>query len=182
MPENRWNVLESEIVLEHPYLQVVMQNVQLPDGRVVPDWPIVTTPDYVNVMVLDSSNQAMILEGYKHGLGRSSWQLLGGYLEPGEDPLAAARRELLEETGFESQDWRRLGTFVVDANRQVGTGHFFLAQNARQVAEPNHDDLEQFAVRWVHLAELKQALIDGRIAVISYAVNASLGLLSLEQV
>jgi ADP-ribose pyrophosphatase len=179
VPKDKWTVLESEPVLEHPYLQVTMQTVQLSDGQIVPSWPIVKARDYVNVMVLDGAGQVMIIEGYKHGLGRSSWQLLGGYLEPGEDPLAAARRELLEESGFKSEEWRHLGTFVVDANRYVGAGHFYLARNAHQAAEPNHDDLERFAVRWEPLSELKRALFDGRIAGLSYAVNASLGLLFL---
>jgi ADP-ribose pyrophosphatase len=90
------------------------------------------------------------------------------------------RRELLEETGYESDDWQHLGSFVVDANRRVSTAHFFLARQTRPVAEADHDDLEQFTIRWVSLAELREALGDGRVAVISYAVNIALGLLAME--
>jgi ADP-ribose pyrophosphatase len=158
-----------------------MQRVQLPDGRVIDDWPIVGTRDYVNVVVLNAAGQVMILEGYKHGLGRSSWQVPGGYLELGEAPLTAAQRELMEETGFESNDWRSLGSFVVDANRGVGVGHFFLAEGARQVAASTHDDLEGFEVKWVDLAEVKQALMDGRVGISSYAANLALALLTLSK-
>lgn len=179
MTEERWQVLEENPILEHPYVNVVFQKIKLPDGQIIPDWPIIETRDYVNAMVIDRSGKAMILEGYKHGHGSSNWQVLGGYLEPGEDPFEAVKRELLEETGFSSAEWRHLGSFTVDANRRVGTGHFFLAQGVQKVAEPDYDDLEQFVIRWVSLAELRQALSDGRVAIASYAINIALGLLAL---
>lgn len=181
MPEEQWAVLDQKQVLEDPYVNVTMQEVRLPDGRVISDWPIVHTRDYVNALVLNGEGQAMVLEGYKHGLGRSSWQVVGGYLEPGEEPMSAIQRELLEETGFMADEWSPLGSFVVDANRHVGVGYFFLARNAKQVARPDHDDLEQFAVRWVPLEMLREALFDGRVGIISYAVNIALGLLAIEQ-
>lgn len=179
MPEESWTVLQQSQVLEDPYVKVTMQDLQLPDGRIITDWPYVHTRDYVNALVLNPEGKAMVLEGYKHGLGRSSWQVVGGYLEPGEEPDLAIRRELLEETGYQSDEWQFLGKYIVDANRHVGVGVFFLARNARKVAEPDHDDLEHFDIRWVSLNDLRQALFDGRVGIASYAVNISLGLLTL---
>ncbi|MDX1612845.1 MAG: NUDIX hydrolase, partial [Candidatus Promineifilaceae bacterium] len=102
------------------------------------------------------------------------------YVETGEDPLVAAQRELLEEAGLVGDRWRHLGSFVVDANRRVGTGHFYLVNNARQVAEPDADDLEAYVLRWVAPAELQAALSDGRVGVMGYAVAMGLGLLVLD--
>jgi ADP-ribose pyrophosphatase len=180
MPEERWTIIKQDQVIDDPYVSVTMQQLQLPDGQIISNWPYVHTRDYVNALVLDGDGRIMVIEGYKHGLGRSSWQVVGGYLEPGEEPLSAIQRELLEETGYRSEEWLDLGLFVMDANRHVGVGYFFLARNARKLAEPDHDDLEQFVVRWVSQNELKQALFDGRVAIISYAVNIALGLLALE--
>lgn len=177
-----WQVLERKPVIEHPFLQVTMETVSLPDGRVITDWPIVNCRDYVNVLVINEQGEALILEGYKHGVGRSNWQVVGGYLEADENPMEAAKREVLEETGYVSDDWRHLSSFVMDANRRGGMGHFFLALDARPGAEPNHDDLEEFAMRWVSVDDLKLALVDGRISVISYAMTVSLGLLSLDKI
>ncbi|HVF98899.1 MAG TPA: NUDIX hydrolase, partial [Chloroflexia bacterium] len=61
MPEESWQVLGSEPVIEHPFLKVSVQQVRLPDGRVIPDWHIVHTRDYVNVFVLNEAGQALIL-------------------------------------------------------------------------------------------------------------------------
>lgn len=179
MAEDSWQVLEEKRILEHPYVDVIFQKIQLPDGQIIPDWPIIQTRNYVNAMVVDGAGKAMILEGYKHGHGSSNWQVLGGYLEAGEEPLQAVKRELLEETGYSSNDWWHLGSFTVDANRRVGTGHFFLAQGVQKIADPDYDDLEIFVIRWVSLDDLRQALFDGRVAIASYAINIALGLLAL---
>jgi ADP-ribose pyrophosphatase len=181
MDDKKWQIIESEPLVDHPFLNVAMEKVSLPDGQVIPDWPIVHARDYVNVAAFNEKGDALILEGYKHGARRNGWQVVGGYLEEGESPLAAAQRELVEETGYASDNWRYLGSFIVDANRHVGTGHFFLAADARRVQEPAHNDLEEFSVHWVSLKELKYALVDGRINVISYAVNISLALITLEK-
>jgi ADP-ribose pyrophosphatase len=175
-----WHVISSKEGLRHPFITVTMQHVQLPDGRIIEDWPIVQTRDYANALVLNEAGQAMILEGYKHGLGKSSWQVPGGYLEAGEGPLDAIKREVLEETGYTSSQWEQLGRFVVDANRHVGTAHFYLARHARQVAIARDADLEGFRVLWISIHELREALRNGQIALIAYATNIALALLALE--
>ena len=154
-----------------------MEHILLPDGREIEEWPIVYARDYVNAVVLNEAGQVMMLEGYKHGVRRASWQVLGGYLEENEDPLDAVKRELLEETGYTSNNWQKLGSYVVDANRRVGVGHFYLARDARRTAEPDNDDLEQIEIKWVSLTEARKGLHDGRIAAMSYAVNVALALL-----
>ena len=179
MPAKTFKILHQEKVIDHPFLRVDKQTLQLPDDRIIPDWHWVHTGDYINIVVLNEMRKAMIVTGYKHGLGKSSWQVTGGYMEAGEDPLQTAKRELLEETGYASDEWTHLGHFVVDANRHIGTGHFFLAQSAKQVAEPDHDDLEEFDITWVSLTELRKALSDGRVVGMSYAMNVALALLHL---
>jgi ADP-ribose pyrophosphatase len=181
MPGENWKVLESELVIDHPHVEVALETIGLPDGRVINDWPIVNVHDYVNAVVFDASGRALILEGYKHGARRSTWQVVSGYLQPGEDPLGAAQRELLDCTGYESDDWRYLGSFVTEAHRHVGIGHFFLCLDVRLVGSPHQDDLEPFSLRWVTKQELRYALMDGRINIISYAMAISLGLMTLNK-
>ncbi|MEO6457956.1 MAG: NUDIX hydrolase [Chloroflexia bacterium] len=179
MPKETWEVLKTTTALHKPpFLKVEMEHVRLPNGREIEEWPIVNARDYVNAVVLNEAGEMMVLEGYKHGIRRSSWQVLGGYLEEGEDPLNAVKRELLEETGYSSNNWQELGSYVVDANRRVGVGHFYLARDARRTAEPDNDDLEQIEIKWVSPNEAQRALHDGRIAAISYALNVALTLLS----
>jgi ADP-ribose pyrophosphatase len=179
---NAWEVLHQETVFNHAFMSVAMETVRLPDGTIIEDWPKVYTRDYVNALVFNEAGEALILEGYKHGNGQSNWQMVGGYLEEGEDPVTAVKRELLEETGHSCKKWFYLGSYVVDANRHVGIGHFFCAQGAQPITEINHGDLEEMTLKWVSFKELKYALLDGRISVISYAMTVALSMLLVEQI
>ena len=176
-----WIVEKEEVAFKHPFMEVTLQQVRLPDNRVIPDWPIVSLRDYINVVALDGAGKVLIIEGYKHGVGRSSWQILGGYTEDGEDPLAAAKRELLEETGLVSNEWLPLGTFIADANRRASKATFFLATNCTKVAEPDNDDLEEYTLHWHTQEEVKAALNDGRIQVLGYATPLALAFLQIGQ-
>ena len=101
---------------------------------------------------------------------------VAGMMEPGEDPLEAAKRELLEETGFRASDWMTLGSYKVDPNRGVGIRHFFLAHNAEQVAEPDSDDLEDQRLLFLTCSELETALEAGEFKVLSWAAVVALAL------
>jgi ADP-ribose pyrophosphatase len=104
----------------------------------------------------------------------------GGFIEPGEDPLDAIKRELLEETGYEASTWISLGRFPVDANRGAGTGSSFLAQGARRVAEINADDLEEQELLSLTPEELEQALLNGEFKIMPWAFTIALALVHLK--
>jgi ADP-ribose pyrophosphatase len=94
------------------------------------------------VVAVTESGEFLCFHQVKYAVEGETLATVGGYLEPGETPLAAAKRELLEETGYEASKWIELGRYRVDANRGAGTAHFFLALQAHHVADRNADDLE----------------------------------------
>jgi 8-oxo-dGTP pyrophosphatase MutT (NUDIX family) len=106
---------------------------------------------------------------------------LGGYVEKGEAPLAAVQRELLEETGLQSSEWEHLGSYVTDANRRGGLGHFFIARRVQSVGQGQDDENETSTAKWVSLEEVQAALFDGRFISLTYAVSTALGLIRLLQ-
>jgi ADP-ribose pyrophosphatase len=116
----------------------------------------------------------VVERNYKHGPRRVCLNLPAGYVEQGEEPLAAARRELREETGYVAEDWVSLGAFSNDGNRGCGVGHLFFARQARQVAEPDAGDLEEMEIRLMGLDEVIEAVRRGDVAVLSVA--AAIGL------
>ena len=172
-----WKTLSRTTVLEHSkYLTVEDHAVELPDGRVIPDWPWIITPDYVNVLPVTEEGTFVLFRQTKYAIEGTSLAPVGGYLEPGEDPLDAARRETLEETGYESDVWVELGTYCVGANRGVATAHFFLARNARRVAEPDPDDLEEQELLLLTRSEVEEALDSGELKAVSWAAVVALAL------
>lgn len=170
-----WETLARRELLDgRPWLRVWGEDVRLPDGRVVEGFSTIEAPDYVVVVALTPDERVVIERNYKHGPRRVCLNLPAGYIEPGEEPLSAARRELLEETGYAAEEWLPLGGFANDGNRGFGVGHFFLARRARQVAAPDAGDLEELAIGLLPLDELARAALAGEVGVLS--IVAAIGL------
>ncbi len=150
--------------------------VQLPNGQIIDDWSWVVTPDYVNVVVETEDGRFLCFRQYKHGVGGTSLAPVGGHLEPGEEPLAAAKRELLEETGYEAEEWFDLGSYVVDGNRGCATAYLFLARQASQIAEPAADDLEEQELIFLSRDELEKALAAKEFKVLGWVTAVALAL------
>ena len=178
MSQQVWKVRSRESVFQHSKISDDME-AQLPEGRLSKDWPVARAQDYVSAFVMNEDGLALVLEGYRHGLGRSGWQMLGGYLRDGEDPGDGATRLLLETTGLKANSWRHLASLVTDTDQHVGVGHFFLARNVQSMAVPRQENNGSVEIKWVRLSELKRALWDGRIAGASYATTVSMGLLAV---
>ena len=108
---------------------------------------------------------------------KGRWGFPGGKIEFGESLKAAAIRELKEETGCEAKDWTFLGAFATDANRGNGTGFYYLARGASQTGPVDSDDLEEQHLLLLTPDELKQALLDARVKVITWQACLVMALL-----
>ncbi|HDD24489.1 MAG TPA: NUDIX hydrolase [Chloroflexi bacterium] len=172
-----WRTVSRRTVLEYrPYLVVEEHVVELPDGRVISHWPWVITPDYVNVVAITEHGKFLCFRQTKYGIGGLSLAPVGGYLEPGEPPLEAAQRELLEETGYQASNWTSLGVYRVDGNRGAGMAWFFLAQNAHPVAQPCADDLEEQELLLLDRAEMEAAAMVGEFKLVPWTAIVLLAL------
>ncbi|MBI5387475.1 MAG: NUDIX domain-containing protein [Verrucomicrobia bacterium] len=172
-----WKTLSRQTVLDHGrFLTVEMHSVELPDGTVIPDWPWLVTPDFVNILAQTEEGRFLIFRQTKYAVQGDTLAVVGGFVDPGEAAAAAARRELLEETGHASDDWISLGSFVVDANRGAGTAHYFAARKTRRVAQPTGGDLEEQELLFLTRPELEAALREGRFKALAWAAVVALGL------
>ena len=154
-----WRVLSRTPLLERAFLRVHQDHVQLGDGREIEDFCVVESPDWAAVVCLTEDGRVPLVRQYRHGLGQVSWELPAGALEPGEEPLVGARRELLEETGFEAASWEPLLVASIDPARQVSRAHFFAARGGRACRAPSLDATEELETVLFEKAELL-AMID----------------------
>ena len=176
-----WKTLSRRLILDRgTFLKVEEHTVELPGGRVIDDWPWVVTPDFCNVVAETEDGRVICFRQVKYAVQGTSLAPVGGYLDPGEDPLAAAQRELLEETGYRAPEWIALGAYPVDGNRGAGTAYMFLARGAGRVAEVWPDDLEEQELLLLSRAELKAALLDGRFRLLPWMAAVALALHRLE--
>lgn len=173
-----WKTQSRTVVYDStPWLVVENHVIELPNGHTISDWTWVRTPDFVNVVVEMADGTFQFFRQWKYGFDRISLAPIGGYLEPHEAPLDAAKRELLEEMGCEAVEWHDLGCYRVDANRGAGMGHLFLARGARQVAAPSGGDLEEQTLLRLGRAEVLAALHRGDFRGMPWAANVALALL-----
>jgi len=163
-----------------PYLTLEVHRVQLPDGRIIEDWPWVVTPDFVNIVAVTADNRFLCLRQFKYACEGLSLAAVGGYVEPGEGLLDAAKRELKEETGYESKDWRELGHCPVDSNRGVGSAHFYLALGVVKTSNPTEQDVEQPETVLLTRAEVQEALAAGQFKSLPWSAAMALALLQLK--
>jgi len=172
-----WKTLSRKKVLDYGrFLVVENHTIELPDGRILADWPWLVTPNYVNVAAVTVEDKFLCFRQTKYAVEGTSLAPVGGYLDPGEAPLAAAQRELLEETGYEASDWLNLGRYAVDGNRGAGVAHLFLARQASRVAEVKPDDLEEQQLLHLSRAEVETALAAGEFKVLAWAGVMALAL------
>lgn len=173
-----WKTLARRVLVSRPpWLEVGEEDVLLPDGEVVENFLSITGRDFTIVVPLTADGHTVLIRSYKHGLRGISRSFPAGYLEAGEEPLAGAKRELLEEAGWAADGWTSLGRFVVDGNYGSGTMHAFLATGAREVAEPESGDLEEMELERVSWDEAVAALERGELQQLASA--AALGLAAL---
>lgn len=157
-------IISSKTVFQGPVFRVVSQRVQEPDGvRVRRD--IVQHHGSIVILALDESHRPprILLERqYRHAAGARLWELPAGSLEPGENKLAAAKRELREETGYTAASWQRALFFYVSPGFLNESMEVFLARGLKKgKAQPEED--ERIVTRFVPLPQAVHMAMTGKI-------------------
>jgi 8-oxo-dGTP pyrophosphatase MutT (NUDIX family) len=172
-----WETVSRRTILHHSkFLTVESHTVKLPDGQIIPDWAWLIIPSAAIVLAVTTDNKFLCFRQTKYAVEGITLASVGGMLEPNEEPLDAAKRELLEETGYEASEWVSLGSHILDPNRGIATMHLFLALNAKQVAKPNSDDLEDQELLFLTRSEIENALKAGEFKILAWSAVVAMSL------
>ena len=159
----KWKSLaKKSILVKKPWFEVFKGEIQLPDGKVVPEYYEIEMPHYTAAFAVTVEQKIMVLRCYRHAIGKVTLTMPGGMIEESESPMAGIQREFLEETGYKAKDWKQLGTFVGNSTRGCGTYHFFFATGAYSLQEPDSGDLEELELLLWKQEEVEQALDGGQ--------------------
>lgn len=142
----KWKTLKSEYLIKRPWLTARKDEVQLPTGVINKEYYVLEYPDWINVIEIDKNGKMIFIRQYRYALGETSFEIVAGVIEKGEEPLAAAKRELKEETGYAGGEWKDIMTLSPNPSTNTNLCHCFLATDVECVGTQNLDVTEDIEV------------------------------------
>ncbi|GAB5520196.1 MAG: NUDIX hydrolase [Rhodothermales bacterium] len=149
----KWTRLGTELVLDNRWLRVRRDALRSPEGYELDDFYVVEYPSYVSVLCQTQDGEIVLVEQYRNGIGQMTWECPSGMIDPGEDAFGAARRELLEETGYRADTWYHIGSLAPEPSKADVWAHLFVATEAVRVQDEVLDEQEELRVHHVKLDE-----------------------------
>lgn len=158
-----WTKLSSEAGPDLPLFRVRYDTMRHPTSMAELRRIVLETSDWVNVIAVTSEGLIIMVEQFRFGVGELTLEPAAGMIDPGEVPLDAAKRELLEETGYGGGKWRSLG--AVQANPAIHNNycHHYLAEGVDLVQDPTPDDGEAIRLHLMTLDDIKAAIAARRL-------------------
>ncbi len=160
----KWHVESSEYVFKERWLHIRRDAVRLQNGHLLPEYFIIETVDFVGTLAITKAGALVLVRQYRHGIGETHYELCAGLMEPGEtDPLAAAQRELLEETGYSGGTWTKFETLSQNPAIHNNRMHIYLATGVEKTGGQHLDEGEELTVHLFSPAEVRELLLTGGI-------------------
>lgn len=124
---------------------------------------VIESCDWVNVIPVTSSNEIVCVRQFRHGSEKISLEIPGGLVDSGEEPIVAAARECLEETGYETDELTSLG--VLNPNPAIFPNalHTFVAPNAKLLTGISNTSTEHTEVQLIPMEQVSDLLVSGEI-------------------
>lgn len=167
MPDKpeKWSTESETVICETRVFDVVKKKMTMPGSSESSDFFTLKAPDWVNVIAFDENNEIILVEQYRHGTDDISLEIPGGVVDAnhGNDPLTAAKQELMEETGYESDTWTHLGPVSSNPALFNNYCHVFLAENCRKNGNQQLDKHEDISVRKMSYYDFCESALDGGI-------------------
>ena len=147
-----WKTIKTETLLNNYHVTVKKNNVVLPDGAIIPDFYTLTIPDAAMVCALTEDGSVLLKTEYRYACREKVIECPAGMFEANEtDPLVVAKRELLEETGYTSNNWTYFGPTWESTSKLTNQMHLFLAKDCVRVGDQRLDKNEHLEVIKVDL-------------------------------
>lgn len=164
MKLSRWKKLSSRDVLRDSWVRLRADRCELAPGRILDPFYVLEEPDWVHTVALNRANEVLLVHQYRYPCDAFTWELPGGWVNPGEDLLAAAQRELFEETGAMASYWRPVGAAFSNPGRQTNRVHGFLAEDTVLARPAEPDASEAIECAFFPVPEVFRLVREGEFA------------------
>ena len=162
----KWKLLNRWEIFKNRFVTLRVDQCELPDGRIMPNYYTLDFVDWIQVVAITPDNKMILIRQYRHGAGDVLLEIPGGTTDPGdeqEDPLVAAKRELREETGYESSEWEYVKFHYPNPAFQNNKMHLYVAKNCKKAGDPQLDEFEDIEVELMNVKDVYKAVDAGKI-------------------
>jgi 8-oxo-dGTP pyrophosphatase MutT (NUDIX family) len=171
IPPPHWEKLGETVIAPTRIFDLTAVRYRHPARKTERDFYVINTRDWVNVIALTADHQLVLVNQFRYGINQLSWEVPGGVIDAGEDPVTAGVRELTEETGFVGQNARLIGQIFPNPAILNNRCHFVLVENCVRTAELKWDADEEIQITTLPVNEVFKQAQTGLITH-SLAVNA----------
>ena len=158
-----WQVENSGYIHQLPWFTVRKESIRMESGGVIPDYFVLEYPDWVNVVAVTTEGQLVLIRQYRHGIAGVHYELCAGVIDSGEEPIKAAQRELLEETGFGGGHWEPLMTLSANPGTHSNLTYSFLATGVELKQAQHLEITEEITVHVVSPERAKEIINNGEM-------------------
>lgn len=163
MSVTEWSLLADDFILKTSVFEVRNFFCRSPKDGLGKNFSILLCPDWVQTLAVTPDEKAILVRQYRQGTREISLELPGGVIEPGQTPLDAGRRELMEETGYATESFHQLATFRPNPAIQTNIVYAFVAENAILSGPTHFDPNEDLDLVLVPVKELRDFVLQGKI-------------------
>lgn len=174
-----WKVLSSEYLVRAPWAVLRKDVCEMPNGHIVPEYYVLEYPNWVNMVAVTENDEFILVKQYRHGVQEFVLEIPGGVIDPGEDAISAARREMLEETGYAFDTVAELVNLYPNPATSDNKTTTFLLTGGRKVQEQDLDEQEEIDVMLVSPEEAKQLVLTNKIGQALHTASLFYGLCQL---
>ena len=155
----KWKLIKRKRVFRSKFINVYEDTVKLPNGHMIDDYTVVEKPDVVIVVAIDSKNKVAVLREYKHAAGNFLLTLPAGHIEDGESPVDAAKRELVEETGYIANRLKLVGVLREYPTKDLHKVYVVKATEIKAKGKQKLEETETFnRVRFASAGDIKKQI------------------------
>lgn len=141
-----WKTLSQKYLIEKPWLTARVDKVELPTGAIIDEYYVLEYPDWVNTIAITKDGMFVFVRQYRYAIGKTVNELCAGVIEKGEDPMVAAKRELMEETGFGGGNWQKWMTISANPSTHTNLTHCYLATDVERMDVQHLDQAEDIEI------------------------------------
>lgn len=157
-----WRTVQSRVIFQHPRLTLIEDDIELPGGKIVPYLKFAPNAGAAAV-IAQRGHEILVSREYSYPPDEILYQFPGGGIEAGEQPEAAARRELIEETGYKAGTMESLGWYYFDNRRSNTKMYVFLATDVQAGKQEGGDLEEDIESKWIPIQTISDLIRRGEI-------------------